>query len=176
LNADNSRWGDAAEIVEIKDEIVTLFTPSSSISSTAFAVHVSAENLEVIEEAVGDLPLTLRVLQRFGPDSNLGETRTWEERARAVAVRAFSRGSNVFNAKYIKTGSSERRTLDVFESSDGRNDYMLVNSSGENSYGDNKEISRRFLLAQFESQTQGFRYNGGGSGGSKHELYICTRN
>jgi hypothetical protein len=175
INADDSRWGDAAEIVEIKDDVVTLFTPCSHISSSAFEVHVHCDNLEIIEGLVGSLPLSLKVLKRYGTDRNLGEIKTWEQRTQQLATPAFSRGPNVFGAEYIKTGSPEQRRLDVFESADGANFYMLVASPGETVYGDNKEISRKFMLVQMENQIQGFRWNGGRTGGSKHVLYINTR-
>jgi hypothetical protein len=52
---------------------------------------------------------------------------------------------------------------------------MLVMSSGEMLFGDNVGISPHFMLNQLEYETQGFRYNGGGSGGSKYPLFIRTR-
>lgn len=175
INADDSRWGDAAEIVEIKDEVATLFTPCSHISSVAMENHVHCEDMEIIESPVGSLPLTLKVLKRYGTFRNLGEIKTWEERMQQPSVPHFAKGPNVFNAEYIKAGSPDRRRLDVFESADGSNSYMLVASTGEIFYGDNRDISRKFMLAQIENQTQGLRWNGGGTGGSKHELYINTK-
>jgi hypothetical protein len=175
INADDSQWPDAAEIVEIKDEIVTLFIPSSYISSTAFAVCVHCDYLEIIELPVGSLPLTLKVLKRHGPNLNLGVIKAWDERLQQPSTPHFVKGPNVFSAEYVQAGSSDKRRLDVFESADGSNNYMLIVSPGEPLYGDNKEISRKFILAQLDNQAQGFRWNGGGSGGSKHELYINVR-
>jgi hypothetical protein len=176
INADDSRWGEAPEIVEIKDEVVTLFTPCGFSSSAAMENHVHCEDLEIVEAPVGSLSLTLKVLKRYGASRNLGEIKTWEERLQSSAAPLFSKGTNVFSAEYVKAGSQERRRLSIFESADGSNHYMLLSSPGETVYGDSQEISRKFLLAQLEFQTQGFRYGGGGSGGSKHELFINTRN
>jgi hypothetical protein len=176
INNDDSRWVNAAEIVEIKDEVVTLFTPCSSTSTTAFAVHVHCDQLEIVEGSAGPLQLTLKILRRYGVDQNLGEIKTWENRGGKSAVPQFSKGPNVSSAQYTKSGSPERRRLDVFESASGENEYMLVNSQGETMFGDNKEVSRKFLLMQLEYESQGFRYDGGSSGGSKHELYIKKEN
>jgi hypothetical protein len=175
INADDSRWGDAAEIVKIEDEVVTLFTPCSRNSSTALENYVHCEDLEIIEAPVGSLPLTLKILKRYGTSQNRGEIKTWEERMQRPTILFFPKGHNVFSSEYITSGSPEKRRLDVFESADGANFYMLVPSLGETVYGDNKEISRKFMLAQLEIQIQGFRWNGGGTGGSKHELYINTK-
>jgi len=138
--------------------------------------HVHCEDLEIIEGPIGSLSLTLRVLKPYGTARNLGEIKTWEERMQPPTRPLISKGPNVFHAEYVKAGSRERRRLDVYESADGSNYYMLVASTGETLYGDNKEISRKCLLVQWEYQTQGFRYNSGGSGSSKHELYINTKN
>jgi hypothetical protein len=173
VNADDSQWPGVAEVVEIRDELVTLFTPAGFSSSSAFAVHVHCDELEIIERSAGKL--TLKVLKRYGTTESLGQIRAWEERQNPPAAPLISKGPNVFNAEYTKPGSSERRRLDVFESADGSNSYMLETSSGETLYGDNVEISRHFLLNQLQLEAQGFGYNGGGTGGNKHQLFIRTR-
>lgn len=175
VNADDSEWGNAAEIVEVKDEVATLFVPASFSSSSAWAAHVQCEDLEIIEASVGSAALTLKVLKRYGTTQNLGQIKSWGERLKPQAAPVFPKGGNVFNAEYVKPASPERRRLDVFESADGANYYMLVTSSGETLFGDNVGISRHFMLTQLEYETQGFRYNGGGSGGSKHPLFIKTK-
>jgi hypothetical protein len=173
VNADDSQWPGVAEVVEIKDELVTLFTPAGFSSSSAFAVHVHCDELEIIERSAGKL--TLKVLKRYGTTESLGQIRAWEERQNPPAGPLISKGPNVFNAEYTKPGSSERRRLDVYEAVDGSNSYMLQTASGETLYGDNVEISRQFMLIQLELEAQGFRYNGGGTGGNKHQLFIRTR-
>jgi hypothetical protein len=79
VNSDGVQAG-AAEIVEINDEVVTLFTSCSHISSAAMENHVHCDDLEIIEGAVGSLPLTIKVLKRYGTVRNLGEIKTWEQR------------------------------------------------------------------------------------------------
>jgi hypothetical protein len=156
INADDSRWPEAAEIVEIKDEVVTLFTPSGFNSPTAFERYVHCGDLEIIETQVGSLPATLKVLKPYGAPRNLGEIKRWEERVFIPSFPPFSKGPNVFSAQYIETGSPEIRRLNVFESADGSNLYMLEASSAGSMFGDNQEISWKFMLIQFEYQTMGF--------------------
>jgi hypothetical protein len=175
VNADNSEWGTAAEIVEIKDEVATLFVPAGFSSSSAWAEHVQCEDLEIIEAPVGSAALTLKVLKRYGTSQNFGQIKSWSERLKPEAAPVFPKGGNVFHADYLKPASPERRRLDVFESADGGNHYMVAASSGEMLFGDNVGVSRHFMLKQLEYEAEGFRYNGGGSGGSKYPLFIRTR-
>src|SRR5271157_5757716 len=70
FNADGSRWSEAPEIVEIKDEVVTLFSPCGFNSSTAMENHVHCEDLEIIEDPVGPVPLILKVLKLYGTARN----------------------------------------------------------------------------------------------------------
>lgn len=175
VNADDSRWGSPAEIVEIKNDVVTLFTPAGFSSSSASVAYVHSEDLEIIEATTGSVPLTLKVLKRYGTSENLGQIKSWDERMKSQAAPDFPKGGNVFNVEYIKPGSPERRRLDVFESADGQNYYMLLANSKEPLFGDNVAISRHFMLIQLEYEAQGFRYNGGGSGGSKHPLFMKTK-
>lgn len=173
INADDTRWTSAAEIVEIKNDVVTLFTPAGFTSSSASVMHVHCEDLEIIEAA--SRSLTLKVLKRYGTTENLGQITTWEERLQPSTVPNFSKGPNIFNVQFSKPGSSEKRRLDVFESADGQNSYMLVASTGEILCGDNREVARHFLLMQLDLEVQGFRQTGSASGGSKYPLYIKTR-
>jgi hypothetical protein len=175
VNADNSEWGNAAEIAEIKDEVATLFVPASLSSSSASATHVQCDDLEITEVPVGSAALTLKVLKRYGTDQNLGQIKSWSDRLKPEAAPVFPKGGNVFHAEYAKPASSERRRLDVFESAEGKNYYMLATSSGEMLFGDNLGISRQFMLKQLEYEAEGFSYNSGGSGGSKYPLLMKTR-
>jgi len=136
---------------------------------------VHCEDLEIIEDQVGAAKLTPKVLRRYGPTQSFGQIKSLSERLKPQATPVFAQGHNVFNAEYVKSGSTERRSLDVFESTDGGNSYMLVASTGETLFGDNLAISRHFMLAQLDYEAQGFRYNGGGSGGSKHPLLLRTK-
>jgi hypothetical protein len=174
VNADDSRWGGVTEIVEIKDEVVTLFSPCSFSSSSASTICVHCDDLEISEAPVGSGSLTLKVVKRYGTPQNLGQIKTWEDRLQPPTTPLFSKGSHVFSAEYVKPGSPERRRLDVYESADGQNFFSLEASPGETLYGNNVEISRHFLLAQLEYGTQDFRYNSGSSGNSRYPLYIKT--
>src|SRR5215813_11203169 len=104
INADDSRWASAAEIVEIKNNVVTLFTPAGYSSSSAFAIHARCEDLEIIEAAGS---LTLKVLKRYGASENLGQIKTWEERLQPTTAPNFPKGPNVFHVDYGKPGSAE---------------------------------------------------------------------
>ena len=164
-NADGSSWPKPAEIVEIKDGIVTLFTPASSSSPEALGIRAHCDKVEAIEGAGG--LLMLKIVERYGMPENLGQISRWEERENARAVPQFQSGPNVFRTEFSKAGTAERHYLNVFESADGQNSYMLVSSTGKDYYGDNIEISRLFLLTQLELETKGFTLSGSGTGGSK---------
>jgi hypothetical protein len=173
VNADDSSWGTPAEIVEIKDDVVTLFSPAGFSSSAANAVQVHCDNLEITERSGGSL--MLKILKRHGTTEHLGEIKSWEQRGKPPTAPLIKKGPNVFHADYSKPASSERKRLFVFEAADGSNSYMLEGSDGQTFYGNNAEISRQFMLTQLEIETQGFRYSGGGTGGAHHELFIRTR-
>lgn len=172
VNADDSSWGNPAEIVEIKDEVVTLFSPAGYSSSSAFAARAHCDDLEIVDGAAGSI--ILKVLKRYGTTQNLGQVKTWAEREKPPAAPLISKGPNVFNVEYAKPASSERKRLDIFESADGQNSYMLITPTGEILYGDNVQISRQFLLLQLELEVQGFRQSASASGGSKYPLYMKT--
>jgi hypothetical protein len=173
INADDSSWPDAPEIVETKDEVVTLFTPCGFSSSTAMENHVLCEDLEIIEAPGGSLPLTLKVLKRYGTFRNLGEIKKWEERTQPPTVPLFTKEPNVFSAEYIQPGSAEPGWMFMSPLTGATTTCLRLLRATPSM--DNRDISRKFLLTQFEYQAHGFRYNGGGLGGSKHELYINTR-
>jgi hypothetical protein len=135
VNADDGQWGDPAEIVEIDNEVVTLFTPAGIHSSSALANHVHCDDMEIVEAPVGAAALTLKALKRYGTAQNLGQIKSWIERNKPEATPVFPKGGNVFNAECVKQGSPERRRMDVFESADGQNSYMLVANPGEPLYG-----------------------------------------
>lgn len=173
MNADDSNWAGPAEIVEVKNEIVTLFSPAGFSSSSASATYVQSDKIEIVEGSGG--LLTLKILERYGTPQNLGQISQWEERETPRAAPHFPKGPNVFNIEFSKPGSAERRRMDVFESLDGQNSYMLEFSTGETLYGDNVAISRDFLLSRLDLETQGFRQTGLFAGASKFSLYINPR-
>src|SRR5258708_18169042 len=94
-------WSSTPEIAEVKDEIVTLFTPKGFSSSSSWCVQVHCKDLEVVEIAQGSCPLRIRVLKRYGPDVSLGEITKWEERNQPpAAVPAFHKGNMAWHASY----------------------------------------------------------------------------
>src|SRR5919108_710566 len=51
VNADDSSWGSPAQIVEVQDEVATLFSPAGFSSASAFAVRAHCDDLEIVEGA-----------------------------------------------------------------------------------------------------------------------------
>jgi hypothetical protein len=92
VNADDSRWGDGTEIAEIKDGVLTLFTPCGWSSSSASANYVHCEDLEIVEAPVGSVRLTIKVLKRYGTPSNLGQSRHGKSLCNRQPVRFFPKG------------------------------------------------------------------------------------
>ena len=73
-NHDGSGWGSmGAIIVEVNDDIVTLFTPSSQSSSRAMANFVQCDKLQFLEVAIGGCPVQIKILERFGSPVSYGE-------------------------------------------------------------------------------------------------------
>jgi len=167
-------WGNnTPEIVGVSDDnIVTLFTPHGYSSSTAWCVKVHCDQLEIAEIPQGSCPLRLKVLKRYGPDVQLGEITRWEDRFQPAANPIFAKGGTAYRATYSKPGSPERRSLYVYASSDGTNSFLLEASTGERIIGDNKEISKRFMVLQIEYEAAGFGRSASGTGGGPHPLFI----
>lgn len=166
-------WGDSAEIVEVSDDnIATLFTPRGNTSSRAWCVRVRCDEIEITEIPQGSCPVRLKVLKRYGPDVQLGEITSWEERLQGAANPTFVKGGAALHAIYSKSGSPERRSLYVYASADGANSFLLEASTGQTAIGDNKEVSKRFMLAQIEYEAEGFERASSGSGGSSHRLFV----
>ena len=135
-------WSNTPEIAEIKDDIVTLFTPRTGSSPQAWCARVHCGDLEISDISRGPCPLQLKILKRYGPDAQLGEITRWEDRDQPAATPTFAKGDSAYQATFSKPGSPERRTLAVFTSKDGANSFLLEASTGENIIGDNKVISR----------------------------------
>jgi hypothetical protein len=160
--------------VEVSDDnIVTLFMPLDYSSPKAWCVNVHCGELEITEIPQGSCPLRLKVLKRYGPRVvELGEITKWEDRLQPAAIPTFSKGGAAYYATYTKEGSPERRSLYVYMPSDGANSFLLEASTGERITGDNKEISKRFMVLQIEYEAAGFTRSGSGTGGSPHQLFI----
>lgn len=168
-------WGNCPEIVEIADNIVTLFTPYGSTSTTAWFAQARCEDIEISEVPYDDsIPLRLKILKRYGQHAvQLGQITKWEDRLKSGSGPNFPKGASVYHANYGKPGSSERRALQVYASSAGDNSFLLEASTGETAVGDNVEVSKRFMILQIEYQAAGFSRSGSGTGGSPFALFIC---
>lgn len=164
-------WNHTPIIVEVKDDIVALFTPRSA-STRASCVRVYCGDLEITEIPKGLCPLQLQVLKRYGPTVPLGEITRWEDRDKPAATPAFAKGDSAYQAGYGKAGSSERRSLAVFTSKDGANSFMLEASTGEQVIGDNVEISKQFMIMQVQYEADGFTRHNSGTGISPYQLFI----
>jgi len=78
----------------------------------------------------------------------------------------------VYHARFGKPGSSETRSLHVFASRDGRNEFLLETGAGEKVVADNVEISKRFAIFEVNYTAEGFSRSQSGTGGSPYPLYI----
>jgi hypothetical protein len=174
VSEEHGTWASTPEIVEVTDDnIVTLFTPRDYSSSAAWCVKVHCGELEITDIPQGSCPLRLKVLKRYGSDVQLGEITKWEDRFQQAAKPTFAKGGTAYHATYSKPGSPERRSLNVYASSDGANSFLVEASTGERVIGDNKEISKRFMVLQIEYLAAGFGRSSAGTGGGPHPLFIC---
>lgn len=169
-------WGAmGAEIVEVRDEIVTLFVPSGYSSSSAFAVYVRCDELEMIEAPAGGCDVQIRILKRYGVAREMGQIARWEQRE-APQTAPLPRGNNCCHAEYTKDGSPTRRGIFIYSPTNGNPQYTLVTMEDGHEtgvyYDNNVEISKKFAIIQVGYRNEGFRYGGGASGGSPDPLFI----
>lgn len=166
-------WPSPPEIVEVEDNIVALFSPSSYFSSSAGCVRVHCDELEITDIPDGSCPLRLKVLKRYGQNVPLGQITKWEDRSQPAATPVFAKGDMAYRAAYGKQGSPETRGLLVYASSDGTNSFLLQATTGETIMGNNEEISKRFMGLHIDYLAAGFNRSSSGSGSSQHRLFIC---
>lgn len=177
-NHDGGSWGGmGAIIVEVTDEIVTLFTPVSQSSSRAMANFVHCDKMQFLEVAIGGCPVQIKILERFGSPVDCGEARTWAERSGAQTM-ALPRGNNVFSATYRKDGVGPTRSIHVYDPTNGNTNYTLVtrDNNGQEETGvfycnGVKELATKFNVIQLEWLTDKWRWNGGSGGNS---LFLFT--
>jgi len=165
-------WSDTPEIVEVNNDTVTLFCARTPSSGVAWCVQVHCDDVEITEIPHGSCPLRVKINKRYGPDVQLGEITKWEDRATPAAAPVFDKGGMVYHARFGKPGSSETRSLHVFASRDGRNEFLLETGAGEKVVADNVEISKRFAIFEVNYTAEGFSRSQSGTGGSPYPLYI----
>jgi hypothetical protein len=176
----NGHWGAmGAEIVEVsEDNVLTLFTPAGYTSTSAFAVYVQCDELQIIEQPVGGCPVQIKVLKRYGETLHLGEIRKWEDKA-TPSSKPLPRGNTVYHANFTLPGSSQRRSIHIYAPTDGNPQYTLVSFADAQEsgvwYGSTSvEISKKFAILQIDWRAEGYQYGGGGSGGSSERLFLFT--
>jgi hypothetical protein len=172
-------WGSmGAIIVEVNDDIVTLFTPSSQSSSRAMANFVQCDKMHFLEVAMGGCPVQIKILERFGSAVDYGEAKSWGER-HGTPTSARPRGNNVSNVNYRKDGTAAKRGIYIYAPTTGNPDYSLVtfdNLQETRVYNcGKKEVEIKFAILQLEWYGEGYHYGGGGGGGGPEKLFLFTR-
>ncbi|MFZ0978721.1 MAG: hypothetical protein WAN23_04885 [Candidatus Acidiferrales bacterium] len=170
----SNNWASAAQVVEISENnIAALFIPADYTSGSASRVNVDCTDVQIVEVPVGSCSIQLTVLKRYGRDIPLGQITKWEERDQPKASVFPKAGGAAAYAQYSKGGSSERRTLHIYPSTDGTNSFLLEASTGESLTGDNKQISKAFRSMDVDYKAEGFHTAGSGSGGgSAYPLFL----
>jgi hypothetical protein len=170
-------WGPmGAEIVDVSDEnVVTLFTPAGYSSTSAWEAHAHCNDVEILEMATGSCPVQIKFLKRYGETVQWGEIKRWKDRNSPTLVQpAVEKGQIAYYATYVKVGTTETRELHVFAAKDGSNYFVLEAKPDGTFFGNNVDISKRFMALQVEYEAAGFTKQQVGPAGSKHRLYIKT--
>jgi hypothetical protein len=166
-------WPSPPEIAEVSDDnIVSLFTPKSNMSSQAFMIQVDCDDLEITEFPKGACPIQMKVLKQYGTTVQLGEITRWEDRQLPNANPVFAKGSNVAFALYEKQGTSIQRIVSIHIQADASNSFLLQTSEGDRMEGDNISISKRFMALQIDYLSEGFTRRNFSPGSNPIPLYI----
>jgi hypothetical protein len=72
----------------------------------------------------------------------------------------------------VKVGTAETRELRVYAAKDGSNYFVLESTPDGTFYGNNADISKRFMALQVEYEALGFTRRQSGTGASTHRLFI----
>lgn len=67
-----------------------------------------------------------------------------------------------------------RGEVQMYTANDGSNHFVLEAKPDGTFYGNNVDISKRFMTLQVEYEAAGFTRQQCGTGGTKHRLYIKT--
>jgi len=172
VSESDSYWGTNSIIAEVDEHnVVMLFTPSGPSSSSAFAVPVQCDQLELMERPAGGCKVRIKVVKRYVDSIQYGQARTWEEAKRGTNVRKDRpRGNMVFNASYRKAAMSIKRMIGVYAPTDGNPDYTLItfenNQQMDVLYLGKDEVAKKFCPLQLEWYQEGWTFDGGnGDGG-----------
>jgi hypothetical protein len=174
----SSSWGGMGAIIaDVNDNnILTLFVPSSFSSSHSFGQCVRCDKLHIVEAAVGSCPVQIHIVERYGSPTSYGEAKSWEERNVVSGTLHVRRGNNVFNANYRKDGTSKKRGIYVYSSTDGSPNYSLVTfedmKESASWYCEKIDVEKKFAVLQIEWLNAGWRNDGGGGGNS---LFLYTK-
>jgi hypothetical protein len=164
-------WSDSPEIVDVNNNIVTLFCPRNS-SSLAWCTQAHCGDVEITEIPDGSCPLRVKINKRHGPNVQLGEITKWEDHLKPATLPVFDKGGVAYQATFNKPGSSETRSLYVFASKDGRNSFLLETGNGLKAVADNVGISKLFAGFEVDYKAEGFNRNQSGTGASPYPLFI----
>jgi len=168
----DTHWGAMGAIIaEVNDNnILTLFVPAGYNSSQAWGQPVRCDKLHVVEVPKGGCAVQINIIERYGTHTTYGEAKSWEERNLQPTHVGMPRGHNVFNAQYRRDGSPTLRHVYVYASTDGGPNYTMVtmdNMQETNSWYSSKlDIEKKFAVIQVEWADAGYRYDGGGGGGT----------
>jgi hypothetical protein len=167
----------ALEIVEVdQDNIVTLFSAAGQQGTRAFYNKVDCGDLTVDEMPLGGCSVRVNVVRYQSQPVDLVQAQKWEDRhGAATADPSIDKGGMAWSSSYSKSGSAERRTLNVFQSKDGSNRFQLESDMGWAMVGDNVEVSKHYMAAHIDFLAENFIRSTAGTGAIQggHKLYIC---
>lgn len=162
------------ELVELKDGILTLFSPALQNGTSAIYRRVDCEDLTIDENPQGGCSIRINVTKYQGLPVDLGQVTKWEDRSGLAP--AFDKAPGVAcNASYGKGGSAEVKTLNIFQARDGTNSFQLESSDGSTAVGDSVQVSKRFMATQIEYFAANFTRSSFGTGATQggFRLFVC---
>jgi hypothetical protein len=103
----------------------------------------------------------------------LGQITEWEDRLKpAAAAPVFDKGDTISMAYFEKIGTSEKRNLFIFTSKNDVNSFIFEASTGVRYFGNNVDISIRFMAMQVECLEAGFTRKNFRPGDGKYRLHV----
>jgi hypothetical protein len=163
------------EIVEISDDnIVKLFLVRGAHSTRSFSNIADCGEMTIEETPQGGCALRIHISKFIGQPRDWGQCMKWEDRYGTAPSFEKAPGA-ACNASYGKGGSAETRTLNIFQSKDGTNSFVLESSEGWAVNGDNVQVSKDFMASQIEYFAANFTRSTYGTGATQggYRLYVC---